>query len=135
MAEVQYRLVYHRAQPGTKLLPFPSMAPIPVFLAPGAYLTKMDFASARYESRNGNAFVFATLTPQGRQKLNNLGAQNAAVAAVEDYVGLLLFVDGEPANSLTMVYEPLPGYEMEIKGLSSEREQSLATSLGASIAL
>ena len=135
MAEVQYRLVYHRAQPGTKLLAFPGMAPIPVFLAPSAYLTKMDFASAKYESKNGNAFVLATLTPQGREKLNNLGTQNAAAVAAEDYVGLLLFVDGEPANSLTMIYEPLPGYEMEIKGLSSERAQSLAISLGASIAL
>src|SRR2546429_3855371 len=78
VADIQYRLVYHRAQPGTKLLPFPGMAPVPVFLAPGTYLTKTDFVSARYESKNGNAFVRATLTPQAREKLNNLGAQNAA---------------------------------------------------------
>ena len=135
MAEVQYRLVYHRAQPGTKLLPFPGMTPIPVFLAPGAYLTKIDFVSAKYESKNGSAFVLATLTPQGQQKLNNLGAQNAAAAGTEDYVGLLLFIDGEPTNSITMVYEPLPNYEMEIKGLPSEKAQLLATSLGGSVAL
>jgi len=111
------------------------MAPVPVFLAPGAYLTKKDFASAKCESKNGNAFVVATLTPEGRQKLNNLGAQNASATGVQDYVGLLLFVDGEPANSLTMAYETLPGCEMEIKALSLERAQLLATSLGGSVAL
>ncbi len=130
VADIQFRLVYHRAQPGTKLLPFPGMAPVPVFLAPGTYLTKTDFVSARYESKNGNAFVRATLTPQAREKLNNLGAQNAAAAAVEDYVSLLLFVDGEPATSLTMIYEPLPNYEMEIKDLRTEQAQLLATLLG-----
>ena len=111
------------------------MAPVPVFLAPGTYLTKTDFVSARCESKNGHAFVRAILTPQAREKLNNLGAQNAAAAAVEDYVSLLLFVDGEPATSLTMIYEPLPNYEMEIKDLPTEQAQLLATLLGGSVAL
>lgn len=113
------------------MIPFPGMAPIPVYVSDSAYLSFGDFASAESIYDLGETRVRVALTPDGREKINHLGAQNQSAQALDDYVGLLLYTDGEPARALTIIYEPIEGYTIDIRGLAPEHLDSIITSLGA----
>jgi hypothetical protein len=59
-----------------------------------------------------------------------VGEQNLNAKTIYDYVGLLLHINGEPARGLTMIYEPISGYSVDIRGLSTENIAALVTEVG-----
>ncbi len=130
MPRLEYRLTYHRPQPGTRQIPFRGSGPFPVYVSDAAYLNASDFASAECVEVDGCEVLRVALTPGGREKINNIGAQNQKAQEIYDYVGLLLHVDGKPVRGLTMVYEPIAGYSIDIGGLSPDNIRSLLSDLG-----
>src|SRR5262245_6628849 len=130
MARLEYHLTYHEPQPGTRLIPFPGSAPFPVYLSHTPYLTASDFASAAHVASEDGAIIRAMLTPAGSAKVNHVGEQNLKAKAIYDYVGLLLHIDGQPARGLTMIYEPIPGYSVDIRGVSAESMAALVREIG-----
>jgi hypothetical protein len=130
----EFRLAYHQPQAGARLIPFAAMAPIPVYVEDVSFLSCGDFSQASLLQSNGQDIVRAVLTPEGRTKLNYVGARNKNARSIQDYVGLLLYVDGEQSNNLTMIFEPLPGDELEIRSLRSDVAAILVSSINHRVA-
>ena len=130
MATFEYRLAFHQPKSGAAALDLPA-APAPVYVMATPYLTASDFVGASLIEGT----LSARLTPGGREKINEIGNTNAAAKRLEDYVGLLLYLNGKPEKTYTLVCEPLPGYDLEVRGMDAERLRSLASAIGAARAL
>ena len=111
------------------------MAPIPVYVMSSAYLGASDFVAVHAETRENESVLHLKLTPGGREKVNEIGKANANAKRMEDYVGLLLYLDGEPEKAYSMVYEPIPGYELEVRGMELSRMQLLQQAISGNSAL
>ena len=89
--------------------------PVPTYVATVDFLGRGDFVSAKAAVAHGEEVIRATLTPGAREKVNQIAEHNEVAKNVEDYMMLLLFVDGEPAKQVTLVTAPIPGFEIDMR--------------------
>ena len=82
------------------------MDPIPVFVAGDEFLRASDFQSAEIVGMGTEFTVRFQLTHGAREKINHLAELNQRAQGMEEYVALLLFLNGRAAQRLTMVFEP-----------------------------
>lgn len=129
--EFVFRLAYHSPRSGTQRLSFPSMEPVPVFVADDDYLQVDDCLAAEIVGTGSEVVLRVKLTLGGREKLNHLAELNHQATGTDDYVALLLFIQGKPVSRLAMVFEPLPGFEMDYSGLSQSEAETLLAAITA----
>jgi hypothetical protein len=129
MAQFIYKRAYHRPLPGVQPIYLTGMSRIPVFVDETPFLSKADFVSAVYKVVDGRAVVEIAVTETARTKLSVIGEQNASAQRLQDFVGLLLFIDGEPAATLTMVWESLADHTLHVRDLTEEQARQLASLL------
>ncbi len=127
------KLAYHSPHANTRQIPFPSVDPIPVFVAEEGFLQPSDFQSAEIVGTGSEFTMRFQLAPGAREKVNHLAELNQRAQGMEEYVALLLFLNGKPAQRLTMVFEPLPGYQMDYRGLTEQEAQELQEAVGPSL--
>lgn len=106
------------------------MDPIPVFVAEDGFLQASDFQSAEIVGTGNEYTMRFQLAPGAREKVNHLAELNQHAQGMQDYVALLLFLNGKPAQRLTMVFEPLPGYQMDYRGLTEQEAHELREAVG-----
>ena len=109
------------------------MDPIPVFVAEQDFLQTKDFQSSEIVGTGGEFTLRFQLAPGAREKVNHLAELNQRAHGIDEYVALLLFLNGKPAQRLTMVFEPLPGYQMDYRGLSEQEAQELQQAVSHSL--
>jgi hypothetical protein len=127
---VAFRLAHHRPVPHTERIDHHPNGPLPLFVERNDYLTSADFLSAELLSHEGQSVVSLKLSPGGREKINHLASLNENAASLEDYVGLLRCDGGTLTNRLTIVLNPIPGYEIWLNHLPRNEAIDVVKSIG-----
>ncbi len=130
MSVLSYRLAYRKPQPGTRSVILSGGTGIPVFIALNDYLTWSDFSGITSTVSFGEEVIRATLTSTGRDKFNHVALWNEETPDIDDHSMLVLFVNGEPASQVTVIRSPIPGFEIEIRGIEPAEIRHLLAGFG-----
>ena len=106
------------------------MEPIPVFVADQDFLQGDDFQSSEIMDTKAEPTIRFQLSAGAREKINHLAGLNQSALSIQEYIALLLFVNGKPAKCLTMVFEQLPDYQMDYRGLTEEEAHGIRHAIG-----
>ena|SRR5687767_11318102 len=115
MTSFVYRLAYDRPQPGTREVILKARDPIPTYVAIADFLTRADFLSAESAVSHGERVIRVKLSPGGREKFNQIAERNEEIEDMSDHTMLLLYLNDKPAPQVTLISEPIPGFEFEIR--------------------
>lgn len=112
MSPIAFRRAYHRPTPGTERIDKHHAGPFPLYVEATDYLTSSDFISAKLVEGQPEPTISVLVTPGGLGKLNQIASLNARAASLDDYVGLLRYLDGVRSDHLLMVFDALNEHEV-----------------------
>jgi hypothetical protein len=129
MNRIAFRRAYHRPTLETERIDQHHAGPLPLYVEPSDYLNGADFVSAKRVEGEPESTVSVLVTLAGMEKLNQIAALNARAGSLEDYVGLLRYLDGVRADHLLMVFDPLTDDEVWLNRLTDTEADAIVEAI------